>query len=236
MAKTDPVVVAQRAGAFHLQINYLDSWFDAYRGVIVLVRVMQGTLRKGQRIRFMSNGKMYEVDSMGVLMPKPVEIAELRAGEVGFFAATIKNVADTKIGDTVTDVADPATEQLPGFDKFEADGLQRSLSSDITATAPASSAIFACSAFTTSMITPPFCIAANPRLRSSVPCMSSDNSIWFLLSFVKKIIVKLAVSERYQIWRRLPRCFTNRSQFHGSSSTFTVTCSIPQTPCAFLLT
>jgi len=102
-----------------LQALVFDSWFDAYRGVIVLVRVMQGTLRKGQRIRFMSNGKMYDVDSMGVLMPKPVEIAELRAGEVGFFAATIKNVADTKIGDTVTDVANPAANQLPGFEELK---------------------------------------------------------------------------------------------------------------------
>jgi len=102
-----------------LQALVFDSWFDAYRGVIVLVRVMQGTLRKGQRIRFMSNGKMYDVDSMGVLMPKPVEIAELRAGEVGFFAATIKNVGDTKIGDTVTDVANPASAQLPGFEELK---------------------------------------------------------------------------------------------------------------------
>ena len=98
-----------------LQALNFDSWFDAYRGVIVLVRVMQGTLRKGQRIRLMSNGKSFEVESMGVLMPKPVEIAELLAGEVGFFAATIKTVSDTKIGDTVTDEARPAAAQLPGF-------------------------------------------------------------------------------------------------------------------------
>ncbi|MDR3739520.1 MAG: translation elongation factor 4 [Terracidiphilus sp.] len=102
-----------------LQALIFDSWFDAYRGVIVLVRVMQGTLRKGQHIRFMSNGKTFDVDSMGVLMPKPVEIGELRAGEVGFFAATIKNVADTRIGDTVTDDASPATAQLPGFEDIK---------------------------------------------------------------------------------------------------------------------
>ncbi len=96
-----------------LQALVFDSWFDAYRGVIVLVRVMQGTLRKNQRIRFMSNGKVFDVESMGVLMPKPVEIAELRAGEVGFFAATIKNVGDTKIGDTVTEEARQAAAQLP---------------------------------------------------------------------------------------------------------------------------
>jgi GTP-binding protein LepA len=102
-----------------LQALIFDSWFDAYRGVIVLVRVMQGTMRKGQRIRFMSVGKSYEIDSMGVLMPKPVEIAELRAGEVGFFAATIKNLSDTRIGDTVTEEARPATSQLPGFEELK---------------------------------------------------------------------------------------------------------------------
>jgi GTP-binding protein LepA len=102
-----------------LQALVFDSWFDAYRGVIVLVRVMQGTLRKGQRIRLMSNGKSYEIESMGVLVPKPVEIGELSAGEVGFFAATIKNVGDTKIGDTVTDDARPAVAALPGFEDIK---------------------------------------------------------------------------------------------------------------------
>jgi len=102
-----------------LQALIFDSWFDAYRGVIVLVRVMQGTMRKGQRIRLMSNGKSFEVESMGVLMPKPVEIGLLTAGEVGFFAATIKNVGDTKIGDTVTDEARPAAAQLPGFEDIK---------------------------------------------------------------------------------------------------------------------
>ena len=102
-----------------LQALIFDSWFDAYRGVIVLVRVMQGTMRKGQRIRLMSNGKAFEVESMGVLMPKPVEIGELSAGEVGFFAATIKNVSDTKIGDTVTDDLQPAPAQLPGFEDIK---------------------------------------------------------------------------------------------------------------------
>ena len=102
-----------------LQALIFDSWFDAYRGVIVLVRVMQGTMRKGQRIRLMSNGKSFDIESMGVLMPKPVEIGALSAGEVGFFAATIKNVADTKIGDTVTDDAQPAAEQLPGFEDIK---------------------------------------------------------------------------------------------------------------------
>jgi GTP-binding protein LepA len=102
-----------------LQALIFDSWFDAYRGVIVLVRVMQGTMRKGQRIRLMYNGKAFEIESMGVLMPKPVEISELSAGEVGFFAATIKNVGDTRIGDTVTDDARPAAGALPGFEDIK---------------------------------------------------------------------------------------------------------------------
>jgi len=102
-----------------LQALIFDSWFDAYRGVIVLVRVMQGTMRKGQRIRLMSNGKSFDIESMGVLMPKPVEIAELSAGEVGFFAATIKNVSDTRIGDTVTEDDRAAPTALPGFEDIK---------------------------------------------------------------------------------------------------------------------
>jgi GTP-binding protein LepA len=102
-----------------LQALIFDSWFDPYRGVITLVRVMQGTMRKGQRIRLMSNGKSFEIESMGVLMPKPMEIGQLTAGEVGFFAATIKNVGDTKIGDTVTEEARPAPAALPGFEDIK---------------------------------------------------------------------------------------------------------------------
>lgn len=102
-----------------LQALIFDSWFDPYRGVIVLVRVMQGTMRKGQRVRLMVNGSVHEIESMGFMAPKPVEVSELSAGEVGFFAATIKNVADTKIGDTVTDDANPATSALPGFEELK---------------------------------------------------------------------------------------------------------------------
>ncbi len=102
-----------------LQALIFDSWFDSYRGVIVLARVMQGTLRKGSRIRLMSNGRAFDVESMGVLTPKPVEVSELSAGEVGFFVATIKNVADTKIGDTVTEDERPAAAPLPGFEDIK---------------------------------------------------------------------------------------------------------------------
>ena len=102
-----------------LQALIFDSWFDAYRGVIVLTRVMQGTLRKGARIRLMSNGRVFDVESMGILTPKPVEVTELGAGEVGFFVATIKNVGDTKIGDTITEDERPAKEALPGFEDIK---------------------------------------------------------------------------------------------------------------------
>ena len=98
-----------------LQALIFDSWFDAYRGVIVLARVIHGRMRKGMRIRLMANDKTFDVESMGVLTPKPVEIEELSAGEVGFFVANIKNVADTKVGDTVTDDERPAASALPGF-------------------------------------------------------------------------------------------------------------------------
>ncbi|HEX4319729.1 MAG TPA: translation elongation factor 4 [Acidobacteriaceae bacterium] len=98
-----------------LQALIFDSWFDPYRGVVVLARVVHGRMKMGQKIRFLSNGRTFLIDTLGVLTPKPVPIAELTAGEVGFFTATIKNVADTKIGDTVTDDENPAPEALPGF-------------------------------------------------------------------------------------------------------------------------
>jgi GTP-binding protein LepA len=102
-----------------LQALIFDSWFDAYRGVVVLARVINGRLRKGMKIRLMSNGKTFDVESLGVLTPKPVEIAELTAGEVGFFVATIKTVGDTKIGDTVTEDARPCAAALPGFEDIK---------------------------------------------------------------------------------------------------------------------
>jgi GTP-binding protein LepA len=103
----------------HLQALLFDSWFDPYRGVVVLARVFQGTLKKGQKIRLWSNGQTFQVETLGVLTPKPVEIDELVAGEVGFIIANIKNVADTKIGDTITDDDRPAIAQLPGFEDIK---------------------------------------------------------------------------------------------------------------------
>jgi GTP-binding protein LepA len=103
----------------HLQALIFDSWFDSYRGVIVLTRVFQGRLRRGQRIRLWWNGKVFEVETLGVLTPKPVEVDSLSAGEVGFLIANLKNVADTKIGDTITDDDRPAIEPLPGFEEVK---------------------------------------------------------------------------------------------------------------------
>jgi GTP-binding protein LepA len=105
--------------ANQLQALIFDSWFDSYRGVVVLARVIQGTLYKGQRIRLMSNGRTFDVETLGVLTPKPIEIDQLSAGEVGFLTATIKTVADCKIGDTITDDHHPAIEPLPGFEELK---------------------------------------------------------------------------------------------------------------------
>ena len=102
-----------------LQGLIFDSWFDSYRGVIVLTRIVAGTLRKGMKIRLWSNGRVFDVEQLGVLTPKPVEIDQLEAGEVGFLMANIKNVADTKIGDTITDDTRPAIEALPGFEELK---------------------------------------------------------------------------------------------------------------------
>ncbi|HLK11520.1 MAG TPA: translation elongation factor 4 [Candidatus Binatia bacterium] len=92
-----------------------DSWFDPYHGAVVLVRVFDGTLRKGQAIRFMATAKTFQVTRLCVLAPRAVEVAELGPGEVGILSAAIKEVADTRIGDTVTDAERPAPAPLPGF-------------------------------------------------------------------------------------------------------------------------
>ena len=103
----------------HLQALVFDSWFDPYRGVVVLARVFQGAMRRGQRMRLWWNGKTFQVEALGVLTPKPLEVDELSAGEVGFIIGNIKNVADTKIGDTITDDDRPAIEPLPGFEEIK---------------------------------------------------------------------------------------------------------------------
>jgi len=102
-----------------LQALIFDSWFDSYRGVVVLTRVVQGTLAIGTRIRLWSNNQVFDVDDLGVLTPKPLRVDALHAGEVGFMIANIKRVVDTKIGDTITDDSRPAAEPLPGFEEIK---------------------------------------------------------------------------------------------------------------------
>ena len=92
-----------------------DSWYDSYRGAVVMVRMVDGTLRKGQKVRFFATGRDYEITEMGVFAPHATPITELGPGEVGFIAGNIKSVIDTKIGDTVTDAVHPTTVALPGF-------------------------------------------------------------------------------------------------------------------------
>jgi len=102
-----------------LRALIFDSWFDPYRGVIVLVRVIDGKLRLGQRIRLWANGEQFDVEGLGYQSPKAIPSQELVAGEVGFIYANVKNVADAKIGDTITDADNPATEPLPGFEEIK---------------------------------------------------------------------------------------------------------------------
>lgn len=92
-----------------------DSWFDPYVGVIAQVRIIDGALRPGDKIRFFSTGAEYDVYKLGVFTPHPQEVGELESGQVGYFSASIKNLRDVKIGDTVTHTRNPASEALPGF-------------------------------------------------------------------------------------------------------------------------
>ena len=98
-----------------LKALLVDSWYDAYLGVIVLIRVIDGTLKKGQRVKLMASDTAFNVERVGIFRPKQEMLSELGPGEVGFFTAGIKQVADTRVGDTVTDEKNPTAEALPGF-------------------------------------------------------------------------------------------------------------------------
>jgi GTP-binding protein LepA len=98
-----------------LKALLVDSWYDPYLGVVVLVRIVDGAIRKGQRIRLIGTGASYEVDRVGVFTPKMLDADELGPGEIGFITASIKDVADTRVGDTITDERKPAAAPLPGF-------------------------------------------------------------------------------------------------------------------------
>ena len=98
-----------------LRALIFDSYYDSYRGVVVYVRVMDGRVKKGDRIRLMMSGKEYEVDELGVMSPQQVPVADLQAGEVGYLTAAIKTVEDARVGDTITLADAPAAEPLPGY-------------------------------------------------------------------------------------------------------------------------
>ncbi|MGD9541388.1 MAG: GTP-binding protein, partial [Methylocystis sp.] len=98
-----------------LKALLVDSWYDAYLGVVVLVRIFDGTFKKGQKIKMMATDAHYEIDKIGVFRPKMQDVAALGPGEVGFITAQIKQVADTRVGDTITDDKKPTAEPLPGF-------------------------------------------------------------------------------------------------------------------------
>ncbi len=102
-----------------LRALIFDSWFDPYRGVIILTRIVDGTIRKGQKIRLFSNGSVHEVEGLGYQSPKPIPCDELGAGEAGFIFANIKTVSDAKIGDTIMDADAPDQEPLPGFQEIK---------------------------------------------------------------------------------------------------------------------
>ncbi|MBW0152265.1 MAG: translation elongation factor 4 [Phenylobacterium sp.] len=98
-----------------LKALLVDAWYDAYLGVIVLVRVIDGTLKAGQKVKMMQNGSTYQVDRLGVFLPKQTETEELGPGEIGFITAQIKEVADAAVGDTITDEKRPTAQALTGF-------------------------------------------------------------------------------------------------------------------------
>ena len=102
-----------------LKALIFDSWYDSYRGVVIVIRVIDGSIRPGMKIRLMAQGQDYESLQLGVFSPKPVEVDELGVGEVGFLVANIKNISDAKIGDTITESARPTSEPFPGFKELK---------------------------------------------------------------------------------------------------------------------
>lgn len=115
----DRVPAPQADRSLTLRALIFDSWFDVYQGVIVLVRMKDGMVKKGEKIRFMATGRDYEVLRLGKFAPFPVQIEQLEAGEVGFLVCGIKDIRDVKVGDTVTNARQPAAEALPGFQKMK---------------------------------------------------------------------------------------------------------------------
>ncbi|MBE05560.1 MAG: elongation factor 4 [Gammaproteobacteria bacterium] len=125
-----------------LKAMLVDSWYDAYLGVVILVRIVDGIITKGMNIRMMSSGNRHNIEKVGIFTPKTIDVDTLSAGEIGFITASIKDVSDCEVGDTITDEKNPAQEALPGFqptqpvvfcglfpsDRAEYDRLRESLS------------------------------------------------------------------------------------------------------------
>ena len=112
---TLPAPKSEHGEAGPLKAMLVDSWYDPYLGVMILVRIMDGILKPGQKIKMMSNGVTHEVDRTGIITPKKELVACLKPGEIGFITASIKEVADCKVGDTITEEKRPCAEALPGF-------------------------------------------------------------------------------------------------------------------------
>ena len=102
-----------------LKALVFDSWYDAYRGVVIVIRVIDGVIRKGMQVKFMAAGQEYEIEEVGAFTPKATPLEELAVGEVGFITAGIKKVADAKLGDTITETARPTSEPFPGFKELK---------------------------------------------------------------------------------------------------------------------
>src|SRR5882672_11195388 len=102
-----------------LKALIFDSWYDPYRGVVIVVRVIDGVIRPGMKIRLMAQGQDYDAEQVGIFTPKAVTIDELGVGEVGFLVANIKKISDAKIGDTITEAARPTSEPFPGFKELK---------------------------------------------------------------------------------------------------------------------
>src|SRR4029077_11186898 len=98
-----------------LKALIFDSWYDAYRGVVIVVRVIDGVLRPGMKVRLMAEGVDSHAEQVGAFSPKPIVLDELGVGEVGFLVANIKKISDAKIGDTITESAPPTAAPFPGF-------------------------------------------------------------------------------------------------------------------------
>ncbi len=108
------------SGDAPLKALIFDSWYDAYRGVVIVVRVIDGVLRKKMKVRFMALGQEYEIEEVGAFTPKATPLDELAVGEVGFITAGIKKVSDAKLGDTITETSRPTSEPFPGFKELKA--------------------------------------------------------------------------------------------------------------------